>query len=80
MIRIVDEGGKLVTEDNVHGEGLVRSPSTFSDYVRNPGSTASSFDPEGFYRTGDRIFTRGGKVFVDGRIKVILPLVQCNFY
>ena len=59
-----------MTQDNVAGEGLVHSPSMFNGYLRNLEATARSFDREGFFRTGDRVYMNDGKVFVDDRIKV----------
>ena len=59
-----------MTQDSVPGEGYVRSSSLFNGYLRNPDATATSFDTEGFFRTGDRVSKKNGKIFVDGRIKV----------
>ena len=73
VLRIVHEDGYPVTQDGVHGEGLIRSPSLFKGYLQNLGSTESAFDSDGFFRTGDSIFMRSGKVFIDGRIKVSYP-------
>ena len=68
--RIVDDDGQMVTQDDVHGEGLISSPSIFKRYLQDSGATQAAFDTDGFFRTGDWIFMRAGKVFVDGRIKV----------
>jgi long-chain acyl-CoA synthetase len=35
------------------GEVVVRGPSVFSGYWRDPASTAEAFTPDGWYRTGD---------------------------
>jgi len=69
---MVDESGETVTEDKFFDEGLVRSTLTFSRYIHEPGVNAASFDADGFFRTGDRLYTRGGKIFFDNRIKDII--------
>ena len=73
VLRILHEDGYPVTQDDVHGEGLIRSPSLFNRYLQNLAATESAFDSDGFFRTGDSIFMRSGKVFLDGRIKVSHP-------
>ena len=35
------------------GEVVVRGPSVFSEYFRDPVATAAAFTPDGWYRTGD---------------------------
>jgi len=39
--------------DPTSGEVLVRGPNVFAGYLDRPEATATSFDPEGFFRTGD---------------------------
>jgi 4-coumarate--CoA ligase len=46
----------------------------FKGYRDNPQATANAFDVDGFYRTGDRVFVKDGKVFIDGRTKDIMKV------
>jgi malonyl-CoA/methylmalonyl-CoA synthetase len=50
-VRIVDEGGRDVP-DGEAGELLVRGPTLFAGYWRQPEATAAAFQ-EGWFRTGD---------------------------
>jgi feruloyl-CoA synthase len=64
-LKLVPEGGKL--------EARVRGPNVTPGYWRDPARTASAFDAEGFYRTGDAMRPAdprdGAKgVLFDGRI------------
>ena len=70
MGRLLDDEGITITKDNVHGEALIHSPSSFKSYRHDPTATAASYDSEGYFRTGDRVFVTNGRLFVDGRIKV----------
>ena len=70
----MDEEGHLVAQDGVHGEAFVQSPTIYKGYLLKPGADATGLDSEGFFRTGDRVFHKDGKLFIDGRIKVGIPL------
>lgn len=75
-MRVVDENGDEVPAGQ-EGELLVRGPYTLNGYYRAADTTARSFSPDGFYRTGDRvrIFAdgpRAGYVEVTGRIKDVI--------
>lgn len=63
------EDNASIHEDGESGEAYLRSPSTFTRYQYNSEATASSFDSDGFYRTGDRIYVRENKIFIVGRVK-----------
>jgi long-chain acyl-CoA synthetase len=52
-----------VTEEQ---ELLIRSPMNMVGYYRNPESTAASFTPDGFFRTGDL-----ARIEPDGQLKII---------
>ena len=53
------------------GELLVRGPSVFVGYWNKPDVTASSFTPDGFFRTGDTaVRERGGYWRILGRTSV----------
>ncbi|ETN44249.1 uncharacterized protein HMPREF1541_10800 [Cyphellophora europaea CBS 101466] len=68
-LKLEDVDGRRICTDLVHGEALVRSPCFFSDYLDNPEASASAFDDDGFYRTGDRVYVEGDQLYIDGRIK-----------
>ena len=52
--RLVDPvTGELITEPNVPGELRFWGAATFEGYFDAPELTASAFDDEGYYRTGD---------------------------
>ena len=50
-----------------NGEVFYRSPGTFVEYYRNPESTASTKDPEGWVATGDAGFIEDGS----GHLRII---------
>lgn len=74
QLKLVDEAGNVIFKDDVSGEGFVRSPVLFSGYLGNSEESVASFDLDGFYGTGDRMFVRNNKVFHDGRIKEIMKV------
>ncbi len=70
-IRIVDDAGDEVPRDTV-GELRVRGPMVCKGYTR-PELTATAFDEEGFFRTGDLARLRSdGHLVLSGRIKDII--------
>jgi mycobactin salicyl-AMP ligase len=71
-LRIVDDAGRPVPP-GAEGELLVRGPYTFNGYFRADEANARSFDPEGFYRSGDLVRQRaGGNLEVTGRVKDVI--------
>ncbi|SPM35948.1 Non-ribosomal peptide synthetase component E (peptide arylation enzyme), partial [Mycobacterium rhizamassiliense] len=71
-LRIVDGTGAAVGP-GVEGELLVRGPSTLNGYFRAERDNERSFDPDGFYRSGDLIRRRDdGNLVVTGRIKDVI--------
>jgi mycobactin salicyl-AMP ligase len=71
-LRIVDDAGRLVP-DRAEGELLVRGPYTFNGYFRAESDNARSFDPEGFYRSGDLVRRRAdGYLEITGRVKDVI--------
>ena len=71
-LRIVDEAGQPVPT-GTEGELLVRGPYTFNGYFRADEANALSFDPEGFYRSGDLVRQHpGGNLEVTGRVKDVI--------
>jgi mycobactin salicyl-AMP ligase len=71
-LRIVDDAGRPVP-DGAEGELLVRGPYTFNGYFRAESDNARSFDPDGFYRSGDLVRRRAdGYLEVTGRVKDVI--------
>jgi mycobactin salicyl-AMP ligase len=71
-LRIVDAAGEPVAPGE-EGELLVRGPYTFNGYFSAERESARSFDPEGFYRSGDLVRLRDdGYLVVTGRVKDVI--------
>jgi mycobactin salicyl-AMP ligase len=71
-LRIVDEAGRPVPT-GAEGELLVRGPYTFNGYFRAETDNARSFDPDGFYRSGDLVRQHAdGYLEVTGRVKDVI--------
>ncbi|QRK10391.1 AMP-binding protein [Archangium violaceum] len=51
--RVVDVRTRQPLPDGETGEIEVRGPHVFAGYWQRPDATAESFDPEGWFRTGD---------------------------
>jgi mycobactin salicyl-AMP ligase len=71
-LRVVDDAGRAVP-DGTEGELLVRGPYTINGYFRAESDNARSFDPDGFYRSGDLVRRRAdGYLEVTGRVKDVI--------
>ncbi len=71
-LRIVDDAGEPVAA-GTEGQLLVRGPYTFNGYFRSDDANATSFDPQGFYRSGDLVRQHpGGNLEVTGRVKDVI--------
>jgi len=71
-LRIVDDVG-LPVPHGAEGELLVRGPYTINGYFRAESDNARSFDPDGFYRSGDLVRRRAdGYLEVTGRVKDVI--------
>lgn len=73
-LKLVDDNGHNIGWEGQVGDALIRSPVLFSGYVGDVPASAEAFDREGFYRTGDFAFIRGGKVYYTGRRKEIMKV------
>lgn len=59
--------------ERLAGELLVKGPSVFAGYYKNPEATAAAFTEDGFFRTGDlAVMDREGHLFLVGRCKSML--------
>jgi mycobactin salicyl-AMP ligase len=71
-LRIVDGAGEPVAPGE-EGELLVRGPYTLNGYFRAERDNQRSFDPNGFYRSGDLVRQRDdGNLVVTGRVKDVI--------
>lgn len=71
-LRVVDAQGEPVTQGE-EGELLVRGPYTFNGYFRAERDNERSFDPDGFFRSGDIVRLRNdGYLVVTGRVKDVI--------
>jgi mycobactin salicyl-AMP ligase len=71
-LRVVDAEGEPVTQGE-EGELLVRGPYTFNGYFRAERDNQRSFDPDGFFRSGDVVRLRSdGYLVVTGRVKDVI--------
>ncbi|KAK6380717.1 hypothetical protein LTS17_004917 [Exophiala oligosperma] len=73
-LKLVDCNGHNIRREEQIGEALIRSPTLFSGYIGDVSATVDSFDRQGFYRTGDFAFVRGGKLYYNGRRKEIMKV------
>lgn len=71
-VRVVDADGVPVGPGG-EGELLARGPYTINGYFRAERDNERSFDPDGFYRSGDLVRLReDGYLVVTGRIKDVI--------
>ncbi|MDT5148017.1 MAG: mycobactin salicyl-AMP ligase [Mycobacterium sp.] len=71
-LRIVDGDGRPVSPGE-EGELLARGPYTINGYFCAERDNRRSFDPDGFYRSGDLVRRRDdGYLVVTGRIKDVI--------
>jgi acyl-CoA synthetase (AMP-forming)/AMP-acid ligase II len=71
-LRLVDDDGNEVATDEP-GELLLRGPTLFPGYLRNPEATAAAIDADGWFRSGDLVRTDGGGVHaICGRKKDLI--------
>jgi len=72
IYKVIDAQGGVLPPDTP-GELLVKGPSVFSGYYRNPEENAKVFDEDGFFRTGDvATISPRGYVTITGRIKEMI--------
>ena len=76
-MRIVDEGGESVTDGTV-GELLIRGIGVMAGY--NKRERWETFDEDGWYHTGDRVYRREGdpRLFYVGRTSELIKAAGAN--
>jgi len=71
-VRILDDKGSELP-NGTQGEICIRGPNVTSGYLNNPAANASSFHPNGYFRTGDMgTIDAAGYVRITGRIKEMI--------
>ncbi|MCX2930743.1 acyl-CoA synthetase [Mycobacterium sp. CVI_P3] len=72
--RLVREDGSIAAHDGeTIGSLHLKAPTLFDGYLNRPDATAESFDPDGWYRTGDAaVIDDGGMHRIVGRESVDL--------
>jgi acyl-CoA synthetase (AMP-forming)/AMP-acid ligase II/acyl carrier protein len=79
QVRIVDGEDRAVPEEAV-GNIQIRGENVTRGYYGGPAENAESFSSDGWLRTGDLGFLRGGWLCVTGRVKDILIVNGQNLY
>ncbi|MFM7274622.1 MAG: acyl-CoA synthetase, partial [Gammaproteobacteria bacterium] len=69
-VRLVDEGGALLTGEDSPGELQVKGPCVFREYWERPEATRESFTGDGWFRTGDVALRECGYYRILGRQSV----------
>jgi acyl-CoA synthetase (AMP-forming)/AMP-acid ligase II len=70
-VRVTSPDGAPLGEDRV-GEVLVLGPGVFAGYWNDDEATRDTLTADGWLRTGDLGFLRGGELYLSGRTKDIL--------
>ncbi|WP_375001658.1 class I adenylate-forming enzyme family protein [Aeromicrobium sp. CTD01-1L150] len=73
-LKLVDEDGREVHEDGAVGELLVGGPSVFPGYFARRDLDPTTFDDDGFLRTGDLFAVKDGSYlsFVDRKKDIVI--------
>ncbi|MEU2084748.1 SDR family NAD(P)-dependent oxidoreductase [Streptomyces albus] len=67
-VRVVDEDGGVLPEGRM-GELRITGRTLMAGYFGNEEANREAFDEDGWFRTGDLAFVRGGEVVIAGRRK-----------
>jgi non-ribosomal peptide synthetase component E (peptide arylation enzyme) len=80
QVKIVDENNQPVKPGEI-GEMVVKGPSHFKGYFRNPEQNKLSFDEHGFFHSGDLMSQReDGRFVVEGRKGDVIKRAGENVY
>jgi non-ribosomal peptide synthetase component E (peptide arylation enzyme) len=72
IYKVVDRDGNT-RPPNASGELLVKGPSMFTGYYRNPEENAKTFSEDGFFKTGDLArIDENGYITLTGRLKEMI--------
>ncbi|NJM41342.1 MAG: AMP-binding protein [Anaerolineae bacterium] len=79
--RVVDVRTRQPLPPEITGEIEVRGPHVFAGYLNRPDATAESFDPDGWFRTGDLgQVSADGYFTITGRAKELIITGGYNVY
>ncbi|MFN2599411.1 MAG: AMP-binding protein [Pyrinomonadaceae bacterium] len=78
-VAVVGERGARLGENRV-GEIVIRGDYRFEGYYGRDDLTREALTADGWYKTGDLGFVRGGEVYVTGRLKDLIIVQGRNFY
>ncbi|MFD1675963.1 amino acid adenylation domain-containing protein, partial [Alicyclobacillus fodiniaquatilis] len=78
-VRICDENNQMLP-DMVYGEIQIYGKNVTIGYLNQEEKNRNAFSSDGWLRTGDMGFMRGGRLVVTGRIKDVLFVNGQNFY
>lgn len=79
-VRIVDSQNRPVRPGEM-GEMVVKGPSHFKGYFRNPEQNKAAFDEEGYFHSGDLMSRReDGRFVVEGRMGDVIKRAGENVY
>jgi non-ribosomal peptide synthetase component E (peptide arylation enzyme) len=80
QVMIVDEHNRPVKPGEM-GEMVVKGPSHFKGYFRNPEQNKAAFDEKGFFHSGDLMSQRqDGRLVVEGRMGDVIKRAGENVY
>jgi 2,3-dihydroxybenzoate-AMP ligase len=80
QVRIVNSRNEPVAPGEM-GEMVVKGPSHFKGYLRNPEQNKLSFDSQGFFHSGDLMSQRpDGRYVVEGRMGDVIKRAGENVY
>ena len=71
-VKLIDEGGNVISSDEELGEAYVRSKMMISGYWKLPD--LSVVDQDGWFATGDILWRKTGKYYVKGRAKELIKV------
>jgi acyl-CoA synthetase (AMP-forming)/AMP-acid ligase II len=74
LLKVVDEQGRELTEDGAIGELLVGGPTVFPGYFARRDLDATTFDADGYLRTGDLFTIKDGDYlsYVDRKKDIVI--------
>ncbi|MBI4524206.1 MAG: SDR family NAD(P)-dependent oxidoreductase [Deltaproteobacteria bacterium] len=78
-LRIVDNRGEVVEEETIGSLEVMGIPIT-SGYYNNPELNREVFTGDGWFKTGDLGFLRGGRLTITGREKDVVIINGMNYY